>query len=547
MIMPVVEAERTEGDDVAALRARVADLEAAARQGVDRLRALSELTHGLGSVHDAPDACATAVRLLQRLLPGVASLAIYLVDEGAETLELRAFSGQSPWLGEGSTPITLRQETMLSRALLRNRTHVGYGAGCVASPPPDHAGPQDGPCCALTPMRAGAAVVGVLRVTAAPGHAFDAEEISFLEVAAAQVAVEVRALQGRAFLQAVVDQSPASLVVVEAPAGHVVLANRAAHELWGRRLGPAVQDGIACSLVRAPDLRVPALLHTLATGEPVAGAECVVQRADGASTPVWASTASLRDRHGGASYVACTLHDVSAIKALEALKDDFLTVVSHELRTPLTAAKGFLQLGLRRLDHAEPAVIRHTLAEAEVAISALATLVEELLEFSRLQADRFEVFAEPLELRDLLDRQLRAFQGLSARHAVRLNLPEEPVLVQADYHRLQGVMASLVGNAIKYSPRGGAVVITLVPRDTLAVISVADQGMGVPADDKERIFAPYYRARNINRRNLSGLGMGLYISRSVVERHGGRLWLESEEGQGATAFLSLPLLPDRPL
>jgi PAS domain S-box-containing protein len=389
-------------------------------------------------------------------------------------------------------------------------------------------------------------VVGVLRV-ATEGREITGDEIAFLEVVAAQIAIEVYTLERRAFLQAIVDQSPAGQVVVEVPHGHVVLANQVAHEMWGRHLAPVVQDGITCSLVTAEDLGLDPLTRTLASGQGATGEEGAITRPDGSVIPVLVSTTALHTRPGEAQYVACTVHDLSGVKRVEALKDEFLSIVSHELRTPLTAAKGFVQLGLRRLHGPDPVQARRTFADAAVAISDLTALVEELLEFSRLQAGRFQINPEPLELRDLVEREVRHLRGLSERHRIEIHAPAVPVLVEGDYRRLEQVVTNLVGNAIKYSPRGGLISVTLAQHNGEVWVSVTDPGIGIPPDEWEQIFSPYFRGRNTQQRHFGGLGMGLYISRSIVEHHGGRIWVKSVEGEGTTITFSLPALPAMPV
>jgi signal transduction histidine kinase len=225
-------------------------------------------------------------------------------------------------------------------------------------------------------------------------------------------------------------------------------------------------------------------------------------------------------------------------------RDEILSIAAHELRTPVTTVMGFADLAIRGLEAGrEPGPwLGRALDRIAEGSRQLAALIEDLLDVSRLRLGRLDLRLEVLDLaelsRDLTDRYR---EQAGETHVLTVVAPEEPCLVEADRHRLDQVLTNLLDNAVKYSPDGGAVGVTVGAADGGVLLTVHDTGIGLPAGAAEAIFAPFGRAANAVERNLPGLGLGLHICRGIVERHGGRIWAEgAEEGQGTTISLWLP-------
>ncbi|HET8628885.1 MAG TPA: GAF domain-containing protein [Thermomicrobiales bacterium] len=243
------------------------------------------------------------------------------------------------------------------------------------------------------------------------------------------------------------------------------------------------------------------------------------------------------------------------LRAQEALRtrDQFLSLASHELRTPVTSIRGYAQLLLRRhaRDQLNPGLLTRSLDAIDEATDRLDRLTQDLLDVSRLQTDRFVLQPRPLDLAALLRRVVARYRDhLDARHRVLLDLAAEPCAVQADGDRLEQVLNNLLDNAAKYSPDGGDIHVALHPGagagpDGAAhpglLLTVRDDGIGLPDGAAAAIFEPFGRAPNAAERQVPGLGLGLYICRDIVERHGGRIWAESAgEGRGTAVSLWLP-------
>jgi signal transduction histidine kinase len=225
------------------------------------------------------------------------------------------------------------------------------------------------------------------------------------------------------------------------------------------------------------------------------------------------------------------------------VRDEFLSLAAHELKTPITSVVANAQLLDRRGDALAPRDQR-LVAAIVAGTDRLRALTEHLLDLSQLERGRLELDLAPLDLTTLAQRAVDEVAPTAPRHTVRLVVERAPLVVRADSLRLEQVVHNLLTNAVKYSPDGGEVTVTAACLDGHARLSVADQGVGIPAEALAHIFDRYYRAANVVSRNYSGLGMGLYMAREVMTGHGGTISVESAEGRGSTFTLDLPLAPD---
>lgn len=223
-----------------------------------------------------------------------------------------------------------------------------------------------------------------------------------------------------------------------------------------------------------------------------------------------------------------------------ALREDFLSVASHELRTPLTSLKSHLHLARRRLGRDAPTdEIDHALREADGQANRLRTLIDDLLDVSRIAGGHFTFEREPLALGELAERIVETARALEPERRITLTVPDVDPVVVADGRRLEQVLVNLLENAVKYSPRDRSVQVTLAVEEGSAALSVRDEGFGIPPEDQPQIFDRFYRARDVNK-NIAGLGLGLYIAQEIVRAHDGTLTVESTLGEGSTFTIRLP-------
>ncbi len=233
------------------------------------------------------------------------------------------------------------------------------------------------------------------------------------------------------------------------------------------------------------------------------------------------------------------------LRELDRLKSDFIALVSHELVTPLTTINGSLELVLQRQDELPPDV-QQRLAFLQREVTRLTRLVGRILDISRLEAGKLYLNLGPVALRPLLQRVVDA---LVHQRRVDIWLPEHLPPLWADEIYLEEMLRNLIGNAVKYSPRGSPLHIRVRLRDGFVDIAILDHGPGIPKEAQQYLFLPFYQVVQGERREASGWGLGLYLTRRLAELHGGRLWVESPvwdhpESPGACFHLELPIAPE---
>jgi signal transduction histidine kinase len=241
------------------------------------------------------------------------------------------------------------------------------------------------------------------------------------------------------------------------------------------------------------------------------------------------------------------------LKELDKMKSQFLSIASHELKTPITAMSGFLQVALRRVRRLSQGEASAPVAEGLRGITEqlevvyrqtgkLARLVDELLDVSRIQTGRIEFRYGDVDLSELANEVATRMQLTTTTHEITVRRDSENV-VTADRDHLEQVLNNLVTNAIKYSPSGGAITIEVRPDDGGVRLSVTDQGIGIPEKELDAIFGLFYRSPDRAARDAAGMGLGLYISKEIVVRHGGRIWAESGGVKGSTLNVLIPRVP----
>ncbi len=230
------------------------------------------------------------------------------------------------------------------------------------------------------------------------------------------------------------------------------------------------------------------------------------------------------------------------------VRAQFLSIASHELRTPLTPLLGYarmLQLGAAGGSLPEPQKLQTQLKTIVRQAERLNTLVGQLLDVSRLQRGQFLLDQQPVELGALAERIVEEFRptlpAAGGQHTLTVARPDAPAWVFGDPARLEEVLHNLLSNAVKYSPTGGRVDVRVVQEPAGMVLEVRDQGIGIPPDAHARLFEPFYRAGNVSPQS-SGFGIGLYVVQEIVERHGGRIEVQSMEGAGSRFRVVLPAL-----
>lgn len=362
---------------------------------------------------------------------------------------------------------------------------------------------------------------------------------------------------GGAGLAALLLESMPTAVVVAAPDGALLGVNRAAHDLLEVDRPPRT----------VAELRALIELRDFDTGEPVTPATSVLTKALAGGTSrkrqtlralrsdttriIDAAGKPVHDAEGGLVAAVLTLTDVTDVVEGERQREEFLSIVSHELKTPLTPLKAISQLIRGRIRRARAAgtepdldALEKNLETIERQVDRMNGLVNDLLEVSRARRGIFELNRESFDLATIVRDVVQRYTDATAddgRHTFSLEAPESLPIV-ADQARVEQLLWNVIGNAVKYSPRGGSVRVALDRQDGSAVISVADQGIGINAADIARLGNSPFQ-RGVGRAaTFSGMGIGLYLSRLVADGHGGTLVIASDgEDRGATVTARLPL------
>ncbi len=228
------------------------------------------------------------------------------------------------------------------------------------------------------------------------------------------------------------------------------------------------------------------------------------------------------------------------VEDLSRLKDEFLSIASHELRTPVTSIKGYTQLAKMLIKEGDLNTSEEYLDIALDQIDRMSRLILELLDVSRIETGRLEIRRDAINWSQfVLDVVHRHHTAVSDRR-FHVSVPEGAKIVMGDRDRLEQVLGNLLENAVKYSPEGSDVTVTVDDRSESLVTAVCDTGIGIPADELSQVFERFHRGRQVSSTNYGGLGLGLYITKQIVERHGGTIWVDSKEGLGTTFYFSLP-------
>lgn len=228
------------------------------------------------------------------------------------------------------------------------------------------------------------------------------------------------------------------------------------------------------------------------------------------------------------------------VKSLSEKKDEFIALASHELKTPLTTIKGYLQvLSKREQDNLSELFLNKSLNQVE----KLNTLVEDLLNMSRIESGRLDFNIEVFDLRLMIQEIIETFSWSAQSHEIITSLGKTSAMVEGDRQRIEQALLNLMTNAIKYSPKADKIYISLEVVGTGATVRVRDEGIGLTSQQKEQLFTRFYRAEDT--KGISGLGLGLYLTKQIIDRHDGKIEVSSEYGKGSEFCISLPLKKEK--
>ncbi len=399
------------------------------------------------------------------------------------------------------------------------------------------------------PMMVQDMLVGTVYVFRSEGMAFTITDRRVLSAFAGQAAIAVhnarlyhQVTQEKQRLDAILENSGDGIMILD-PQQRITVFNRALTMMTGI----AAQDALGkfCWQVLSLHDHPPAVtvcdqcpLSHCRGGEQFY-AEGDFFKADGTRITFGVTYSPLFDRENSLINIIANVRDITHFREAEEMKSTFISVVSHELRTPVALIKGYADV-LRREDvRWDEETVRESLNVIDEESDRLAGLIDNLLDVSRMQAGQIKLNKSEVRLDLMAQRAVNDFRTQTRFHTFVLDFVDFPP-VQADYERIRQVLTNLLSNAIKYSPQGGQIMVSGRFDDEFVYVAVTDQGIGIPQREQERIFDRFYRVESTLSRRTRGAGLGLYLVRSVIEAHGGRVWVESSPGHGSTFVFTLP-------
>lgn len=257
--------------------------------------------------------------------------------------------------------------------------------------------------------------------------------------------------------------------------------------------------------------------------------------------PLWMGVTCSFDRNPDRSILRIVLvaRDISRRKRVDLAKSEVISAVSHELRSPLTSVKGFVSTLINKWDRLTEEQKKHFLYTIQVDADRVTRLINELLDISRLEAGRLNLRKQLVEIPDIARRVVERVAPRSERHTIQMEMNGTMPRIMVDPDKVEQVLTNLVENAIKYTD-GGTVIVSCAGDEGVVRVSVTDQGDGIPPEHHQHVFGKFFR-RGDRVGSPSGTGLGLYISKGLIEAHGGKIWVEDAEGGGAVFTFTLPL------
>ncbi len=371
------------------------------------------------------------------------------------------------------------------------------------------------------------------------GDAMESLAVSLNETAA-RLDRTIRALTEERNLSSAILGSMVEGVAVVNGSERLVFANPGFMEILGLDVPPKSGSALV-EVVRQTEL-IEAVRQVL-KGEPRVESEIVT----GTLRQHFFAATVASVRATDTSGAVLVLHDITELRKLERVRRDFVANVSHELKTPLTAIQGFAETLLGGAIDDPQNRIRFLEIILEHS-RRLARLTDDLLKLSKMDADRLELEIHRLSVSQFIESCVETTQRPAAEKNLRIsvNLQEHLPDIAADRRRLAEVLQNLLDNAIQYTPSGGQIMISAAADGDEVEFTVTDTGIGIPRTDQPRIFERFYRVDVARSREVGGTGLGLAIAKHLVETHGGRIWVESEVGQGAQFHFTVPLFdPER--
>lgn len=358
---------------------------------------------------------------------------------------------------------------------------------------------------------------------------------------------QIRAREKQARLAAIVDSSE-DTILSKTLEGIITSWNKAAEHMFGytekEMIGKHISTLIPIERLKEEDY----IIGEIKAGNKVDHFETYRRHKNGTLIPISLSVSPIIS-DGVIIGAAKIARDITAqieakkeserlyeeIKSLNSKKDEFIGLASHELKTPLTSIYGYLQI-LERVIAGDRA--KMFLTKTLQQVNKLSLLVNDLLDVSKIESGKLRLVKASVSIEEVVNDAIQLLEHTNTTHKIRLQSHGNPETVKGDAHRIEQVLVNLMTNAIKYSSKSDAIDISVHYSISQVKIGIRDYGIGIPPENIPHVFTRFYRVENDP--NISGLGIGLYLSHQIIERHNGKIWVESKVGEGSTFWFTLP-------
>lgn len=322
--------------------------------------------------------------------------------------------------------------------------------------------------------------------------------------------------------------------------GIVTSWNRGAELIFGYKEAEIVGRSILTVIPEDRQHEEPIILGKLREGNKIDHYETIRQAKDGKLINVSLTISPIHDKEGRVIGVSKIARDITEQKRDEQRKNDFIGMVSHELKTPLTSLSAILQIASMKPKAGDDSFLCGAMQKAVQQVKRMTAMINGFLNVSRLESGKIIIEKQAFNMGELIEEVIDETRITGSTHDISF-VPCNAIEVVADRNKISSVLTNLIGNSIKYSPKGSSISVECKARDTDILVTVKDEGIGIKPEDANRIFERYYRVQTPNMQHISGFGIGLYLTAEIVQRHHGHIGVDSEYKKGSTFYFTLPL------
>ncbi|MGH7203170.1 MAG: sensor histidine kinase [Candidatus Levyibacteriota bacterium] len=347
-------------------------------------------------------------------------------------------------------------------------------------------------------------------------------------------------------LEAIIQQLPVGVLITNKK-GQLIHQNKQVEKILGRKFPANYTFGKDRTILNGTfngKLVKPSespLAYVITKGRAITEKEYTLEFDENRKKYVQVSASAIRNKQGKIIAAAQIIADITNQKEIEKQKDDFLSMASHELKTPITSMKMFIDLQSRQLQNIKSEKAKYFNNRIKDQANRLKELTNDLLDVSRIQTGKLRFNKEECNLTEIVKDTVEGLSGTTTTHTIQLKGASKYSIL-GDKYRIYQVLVNLITNAIKYSPNGKKINVEIRKIKQNVVVSIQDFGIGIRKEQQTRIFDRLYQVTDPNEKTFPGLGLGLYISKEIIEKHKGKIWVESEFGKQSTFFFSLPLV-----